>query len=289
MSGAGAEQLIDVAFQLLWSRPLPDGTEFTLDTTTPQSYLHHASAVGEFFLGSDSIVHSYRGAYRNRLDAVMEQVPPEHVAQVHDEGSTMGGYVLFPGDVRDRKPTINGARGMHPRITSAPGARHRPPARRSCTRSSSQSGPGPGGRSVDCDSTCASNGTRTARSRSANVVRYRSGPDKSAAAMAQRSHWSWRASTTTSRDLHPVAARCATRGARGQSRWLNQQTQRASGEACATRGGVGAPGARAAGQPVRQMVGDPGSALPDGSRAMVRLGWAGGHGVGWLGRGLRAG
>lgn len=128
MSGAGAEQLIDVAFnveldagggdpdrssrtlrrfhQLLWSRPLPDGTEFTLDTTTPHSYLHHASAVGEFFLGSDSIVHSYRGAYRNRLDAVMGQVPPEHVAQVHDEGSTMGGYVLFPGDVRDRKPTI---------------------------------------------------------------------------------------------------------------------------------------------------------------------------------------
>jgi hypothetical protein len=138
MTRAGAEHLIDVTFnveldagggdpdrssptlrryhQLLWSKPLPDGTEFPLDTSTPHSYLHHSSAVGEFSLSSDSIVHSYRGAYGNRVGAVMKQVPPEHVAQVHDEGSTIGGYVLFPGDVRDRKPTINGARGMHPRI-----------------------------------------------------------------------------------------------------------------------------------------------------------------------------
>jgi len=102
--------------QLLWSKPLPDGTAFSLDTTTPYSYLHHASAVGEFFMSSDSIVHSYRGAYLNRLGAVMKQVPPEHAAQVHDKGSTIGGYLLFPGDVRDRRPTINGARGMHPKI-----------------------------------------------------------------------------------------------------------------------------------------------------------------------------
>lgn len=138
MTVTGADALIDVTFnvetdagggdpdrasptlrryhQLLWSKPLPYGTEFSLDTTTPHSYLHHASALGEFFLSSDSIVHSYRGAYVNRLGAVMEQVPPENVAQVHDEGSTIGGYLLFPSDVRDRKPTINGARGMHPKI-----------------------------------------------------------------------------------------------------------------------------------------------------------------------------
>lgn len=138
MTGDDAEHAVDVTFnvetdagggdpdrtsptlrryhQLLWSKTLPNKTDFTLDTTTPYSYLHHASAVGEFFLASDSIVHSYRGAYLNRIGAVMEQVPPEHVAQVHDEGSTIGGYLLFPGDVRERKPTINGARGMHPKI-----------------------------------------------------------------------------------------------------------------------------------------------------------------------------
>ena len=138
MTISGADHLIDVTFnvesdsgggdpdrtsptlrryhQLLWSKPLPNGAELTLDTTTPYSYLHHASAVGEFFLSSDSIVHSYRSAYMNRLAAVMEQVPPELVAHVHDEGSTIGGFLLFPGEVRDRKPTINGARGMHPKI-----------------------------------------------------------------------------------------------------------------------------------------------------------------------------
>jgi hypothetical protein len=102
--------------QLLWSKPLPDGPEFSLDTTTPQAYLHHASAVGEFFMASDSIVHSYRGAYMNRIGGVMDQVPPGHVAELHDEGSTIGGYLLFPGDRRDRKPTINGARGMNAKI-----------------------------------------------------------------------------------------------------------------------------------------------------------------------------
>lgn len=138
MTAAGAENLIDVTFnveldsaggdpdrtsptlrryhQVLWSKPLPDGTEFRLDMTTPHSYLHHASSRGEFFLASDSIVHSYRGAYTNRIGALLKQVPSEHVAQVHDEGSTVGGYTLFPGDVRDRKPTINGARGMNAKI-----------------------------------------------------------------------------------------------------------------------------------------------------------------------------
>lgn len=102
--------------QLLWSKPLWNDTDFSLDATTPHSYLHHRSALGEFFMSSDSIVHSYRGAYGNRIGALMKEVPPGRAAQLHDEGSTIGGYILFPGDVRDRKPTINGARGMHPSI-----------------------------------------------------------------------------------------------------------------------------------------------------------------------------
>jgi hypothetical protein len=102
--------------QILWSKPLPDGTPFTLDANTPHSYLHHTSARGEFFLSSDSIVHSYRSAYRDQIGALMDQVPPEHVAQVYDEGSTIGAYILFPGDRRDRKPTINGTRGMDRKI-----------------------------------------------------------------------------------------------------------------------------------------------------------------------------
>ena len=82
MTIGGADHLIDVTFnvesdagggdpdrpsptlrryhQLLWSKPLPDGAEFTLDTTTPSSYLHHASAVGE-------VLHSFRTVGPSRM------------------------------------------------------------------------------------------------------------------------------------------------------------------------------------------------------------------------------
>ena len=72
---------------------------------------------------------------------------------------------------------VPGPKRRGPRGGSGRG--QRPPASRSWVRSSSQSGPGPGGRSVDWDWICASNGTRTARSRSASVVRYRSAPRSS--------------------------------------------------------------------------------------------------------------
>lgn len=102
--------------QMLWSKPLPDGTFFSLDASSLQGYLLHESRRGRFSLASDSIVHSYRGAYKHRIGMLMANVPAAHADQVHREGSSIGGYVVFPADVRDRKPTINGARGMHPRI-----------------------------------------------------------------------------------------------------------------------------------------------------------------------------
>src|SRR5580765_8038155 len=39
--------------RLLWSKPLPCGMPFTLDTVTPRRYLHHHSELGEFSLASD--------------------------------------------------------------------------------------------------------------------------------------------------------------------------------------------------------------------------------------------
>ena len=40
--------------QLLWSKPLPSGAMFDLDAK-----LHHKSALGEYWLASDSIAHTY--------------------------------------------------------------------------------------------------------------------------------------------------------------------------------------------------------------------------------------
>ena len=94
----------------LWTKPLPDGTEFELDDTTPGVYLHHRSDEhGEFFLASDAVVASYRYV-------AMVQVEAWKLQEFLHIGYTIGGMMLFPGNKVDGKMTINGARGLHPRI-----------------------------------------------------------------------------------------------------------------------------------------------------------------------------
>src|SRR5271170_3379376 len=48
----------------LWSKSLPSGVAFELDDTTPRVYLHHQSALGEFFLSSDSVIPTFSRAHR---------------------------------------------------------------------------------------------------------------------------------------------------------------------------------------------------------------------------------
>ena len=95
--------------KLLWSKPLPSGEMFALDDTRRGAYLFHESDLGRFFLASDSVVPSFQ--YKPMVKAEREQL---------DEflciGYTMGGMMLWPGDRRDGKMTINGYRGFHPRI-----------------------------------------------------------------------------------------------------------------------------------------------------------------------------
>lgn len=100
--------------QLLWSKPLPGGALFGLDTTTPHTYLHHLSELGEFFLSSDAVIPTF--SKELRLAHIFDQIPePEREAFRH-LGYTIGGMMVFPGNRVDRKMTINGARGFHPRI-----------------------------------------------------------------------------------------------------------------------------------------------------------------------------
>ena len=44
--------------QILWSKPFPSGAPFELDVTTPGTYLHHLSELGEFSLSSDAVIPS---------------------------------------------------------------------------------------------------------------------------------------------------------------------------------------------------------------------------------------
>ncbi len=100
--------------RLLWSKPLPCGAEFTLDDSHPDCYLHHHSTLGEFRLSSDAITHSYRSS--KKMATVIAQVPPGIVNRLFDVGSTVGAYTIFPANKIHNKATINGARGMHPKI-----------------------------------------------------------------------------------------------------------------------------------------------------------------------------
>src|SRR5262245_37168683 len=100
--------------KLLWSKPLPDGVLFDLDDTTPRSYLHHRSERGEFFLTSDTVVPSFTRELR--LRRIIDQIPLTELEEFNRIGYTIGAMMLFPGNCIDRKMTINGARGFHPRI-----------------------------------------------------------------------------------------------------------------------------------------------------------------------------
>ncbi len=93
----------------LWSKPLPSGPRFDL-TIEPRTYLVHRSELGTFHLTSDAITTRLLG----RAWRLVEQVPAELLPE--DLGYTIGSAILFPGHRVNGMATINGARGLHPRI-----------------------------------------------------------------------------------------------------------------------------------------------------------------------------
>lgn len=96
--------------RILWSKMLSNGKPFELIDTKSGAYLYHYSALGEYFLGSDAITHSYK--HHKRKKWLTEQVQNE-VNELFDTGSTIGAYTLFPNNRVDGKHTINQARGIN--------------------------------------------------------------------------------------------------------------------------------------------------------------------------------
>ncbi|MBR6398495.1 MAG: hypothetical protein IKS06_06375, partial [Lachnospiraceae bacterium] len=95
--------------QFLWSKPLPYKGELNLD----EKLVNHSPA-GEFRLASDSIIHcfEYWKSYRH----IIQQIPKNDIDYFVKQSYTIGAMLVFPAARIDRKPTINGARGMHPWI-----------------------------------------------------------------------------------------------------------------------------------------------------------------------------
>jgi hypothetical protein len=94
---------------LLWSRPLPSGEILQLDTSTPGSYLHHYSDLGEFWFGSDSIIHTYD--YWARAAHIMADIPELEKAEFKRVAYTMGGFIVFPNNKIEGVRTLNQRRG----------------------------------------------------------------------------------------------------------------------------------------------------------------------------------
>jgi len=94
----------------LWSKPLPNGKIFELCDNKSGVYLYHKSELGEFFLGSDAITHSYKKHKRKHL--ITKQIPSD-VDELFDTGSTIGAYTVFPNNRIDGNHTINQARGVN--------------------------------------------------------------------------------------------------------------------------------------------------------------------------------
>ena len=96
--------------KILWSKPLKSKSKFDLTDNKSGTYLYHNSELGEFFLGSDAITHSYKNHKRKQW--LIKQIPKE-VDELFDTGSTIGAYTLFPNNRIDGKHTINQARGVN--------------------------------------------------------------------------------------------------------------------------------------------------------------------------------
>jgi len=101
--------------RLLWSKPLPRGAVFDLDTR-----LHHKSTLGEFWLSSDAITHTYTSWSRPaRLVEAIRQVPEQETTAFFGLGCTVGAYLVFPAQKQVNgkwRASINQRRGIHPRI-----------------------------------------------------------------------------------------------------------------------------------------------------------------------------
>lgn len=96
--------------KILWSKPLPNGKVLDLRDDKKGAYLYHFSELGEFYFGSDSLTHSYRGHKRKKW--ITDQIP-EAVNDLFDAGNTIGAYTIFPNNTVEGKQTINQSRGVN--------------------------------------------------------------------------------------------------------------------------------------------------------------------------------
>lgn len=96
--------------QILWSKELPKRRGTLCLAPEAGSRLDYRSPLGVFHLSSDAITTRPL----DRAARVIRTIPEAEIPPYG--GYTAGSALVFPGNIIDRKMTINGARGFHPRI-----------------------------------------------------------------------------------------------------------------------------------------------------------------------------
>jgi len=96
--------------KILWSKNIPNGDMFELTDLKSRTYLYHNSKLGEYFLGSDAITHSYKNHKSKKWLTIQIQ---SEVQELFDVGSTIGAYIIFPNNCIDGKNTMNQSRGVN--------------------------------------------------------------------------------------------------------------------------------------------------------------------------------
>ena len=99
--------------KILWSKALPNGSKFELDDKTP-NLLHHKSELGEFFLSSDSIAHTYSNI--KSTTNIINSIETDEIDNFVSLCSAIGGYIIYPSKRINNQMTINGARGINRKI-----------------------------------------------------------------------------------------------------------------------------------------------------------------------------
>jgi len=97
---------------LLWSKQLPIGEYLELEEDGPNLVYRFNMQTLKF--SSDSISNSYIGT--KKIAHLAKEVSPSEFEEFRDQGSTIGGYIVFPSARVGGKMTINGARGFNTKI-----------------------------------------------------------------------------------------------------------------------------------------------------------------------------
>jgi len=106
-----ASKTLKTYHKILWSKRLPNGNEFILNNNVSGAYLYHNSFLGEYWLSSDSVIHTYR--YWKKTQEIIKQVSEEEMDYFYHLAYTIGGMMIFPGNRINGMHTMNQERGMN--------------------------------------------------------------------------------------------------------------------------------------------------------------------------------